>query len=100
MSAALRRHGTTLALVALAAAAAVTLLVLDRGAVTTGETLARKKNLLPVFRRDDVTELRIASVGGDARVFRGDPNDAGQRPWQIEAGGAAAPPPRRRRSIN
>ena len=91
MSAALRRHGTTLALVALTAVAGVVLLVVDRGAVTTSETVARKKNLLPVFRRDDITELRITSGDHSARVYRGTLDDAGQRPWQIETDGTRAP---------
>ena len=91
MSAALRRHGTNLAILALAVVAGVVYLVIDAGSVTTGETIARKRNLLPTFRGDDVTEVRLTSGGRAARVFRGDVTDAGQRPWQVEIDGAREP---------
>jgi len=87
---ALRRHGSTLAILAVTAAAGVAYLV-DAGSPTTGETLARRKNLLPTFRGDDVTEMRLAMGGRTARVFRGELTDVGQRPWQIEIDGAREP---------
>ncbi len=87
MSPALRRHGTTLALVVLSAVAAAVLYV-GRGEVTTGESIARRNNLLPSFRGDDVDEVRLVIGGRAARVFRGARDDAGQRPWQIEMDGA------------
>jgi Domain of unknown function (DUF4340) len=91
VSAALRRHGTTLALVVLTAAVGVAVLVIDRGSVTTAESIVRRNNLLPVFRGDDVTEVRLTTGGRVARVFRGDADDAGQRPWQIEIEGVRYP---------
>jgi hypothetical protein len=90
VSPALRRHRTTIALSVLTAAAGVALYV-ERGAVTTSETRERKKNLLPAFRGDDVTEVQVTQGSRTARVFRGAPTGAGQRPWQIEIDGATGP---------
>src|SRR4051812_39475614 len=59
----LRRHAVTSLLVALAAALAIYVFVIDRGAATSGEIDARKHNLLPVFRRDDVSRIRIDQLG-------------------------------------
>jgi hypothetical protein len=86
VSPALRGHRTTLALVVLTAVAGVALYA-ERGSVTTAETRERKKNLLPAFRGDDVIEVRVTEGGASARVFRGTPNDAGQRPWLVDIGG-------------
>ncbi|WP_433935583.1 DUF4340 domain-containing protein [Sorangium cellulosum] len=87
----LRRHATTLILVALAAAAAVALLVLDRGSVSTDEAERRRKNLFEAWRPDEITELTVtmASPGAPqtARLTRGEVNDAGQRPWNVEIDG-------------
>ncbi len=91
MKSALGRHASTLVLLGLTALAGVVVLVVDRGSVTTSETLVRKRNLLPVFRGDDVTEIRVEKGGRAARVFRGALDDAGQRPWLIEIDGAVGP---------
>ncbi|WP_438028748.1 DUF4340 domain-containing protein [Sorangium sp. So ce233] len=91
----LRRHATTLILVALAAAAAVVLLVLDRGSVSTDEAERRRKNLFEAWRPDEITELTVtmASPGAPqtARLTRGEVNDAGQRPWNVEIDGQRYP---------
>jgi hypothetical protein len=87
----LRRHGTTIALLALTAAAGVAVFVVDRGSITTTETIVRKRNLLPAFRDDEVSEVRVDVEGRAARLFRGEPDDAGQRPWQVEIDGARYP---------
>jgi hypothetical protein len=87
---ALRRHGTTLALVALAAAAGVALFV-DRGSVTTTERATRSRNLLVSFHEDDVDAFKVTAQGQAARVFRGPADAVGQRPWQVEIDGATWP---------
>ncbi|MEP7124620.1 MAG: DUF4340 domain-containing protein [Byssovorax sp.] len=87
----LAKHATTLALTALALAAGVGVLVLDRDRVTTTEAETRKKNLFEAYRPDDITELSLRADGKTARLFRGAPNDAGQRPWQVEIDGARYP---------
>ncbi len=75
MSGALRRHGTTLALLVLCCAAGGTLWFVERGSVTTDEALGRARKLLPAFHGDDVTEVRLGANGAEgkrARVFRGE----------------------------
>ncbi|AUX41354.1 hypothetical protein SOCE26_027650 [Sorangium cellulosum] len=99
MRRALRRHATTLVLVALAAAAAIALFVLDRRVVPTEEAERRKKNLFEAWRPDDITELTVtmsppgAPPGAQqtARITRGEVNDAGQRPWSVEIDGQRHP---------
>ncbi|WP_437617119.1 DUF4340 domain-containing protein [Sorangium sp. So ce834] len=95
----LRRHATTLILVALAAAAAVALFVLDRGAVSTDEAERRKKHLFEAWRPDEITELTVTvappgappAAQQTARLTRGDVDDAGQRPWRVEIDGQRYP---------
>lgn len=87
----LRRHGTTIAIVALTAVAGVVVLVTDRGSVTTTERVTRKKNLITSFRDDDVSELVVTLSGRRGRVFRGPVDDAGQRPWRVEIDGVTWP---------
>jgi hypothetical protein len=86
----LRRHASTLVLLALVAGTGAAL-YLERGSVTTTEATERRKNLLPAFRGDEVSEIRLTTAGRSARVFRGEPDDAGQRPWKIEIDGATGP---------
>ena len=62
MSPALRRHGTTLVLTALAAGMGVAVFV-ERGSVSTSEELGRRRNLLPAFRGDDVSEISVQAEG-------------------------------------
>ncbi|WP_437281347.1 DUF4340 domain-containing protein [Sorangium sp. So ce375] len=95
----LRRHATTLLLVALAAAAAIALFVLDRGSVSTDEAGRRKKHLFEAWRPDEITELTVtmalpgAPPGAQqtARLTRGEPDDAGQRAWNVEIDGQRYP---------
>ena len=88
MSLTLRRHGTTLALVALTAVVGVGVLVGDRGSITTTERAVRRKNLLSAFRDDEVTAFAVTVEGKTGRIFRGALDDAGQRPWRVEIDGA------------
>lgn len=87
MSPILRRHGTTIALVALTAAAGAVVFGVDRGSVSTHEKIARRKNLLEAFRDDDVSEVKVTARGSAARLFRGPVDAVGQRPWQVEIDG-------------
>ncbi|WP_437736558.1 DUF4340 domain-containing protein [Sorangium sp. So ce1335] len=91
----LRRHATTLILVVLAAAAAVVLLVLDRGSVSTDEAERRRKHLFEAWRPEEITELTVTMTFPSgletARLTRGEVNDAGQRPWNVEIDGERYP---------
>lgn len=88
----LRRHATTLILVALTAAASVALFVVDRDVVSTEEAERRKKNLFEAWRPDKITELTVttAAPGGPpgatrtARITRDHAGDAGQLAWSVE----------------
>lgn len=87
----LRRHATTLILVALAAVAAVWVFVIDRGSVTTEEAEHRKRNLLEVWRPDEITELSVTTGGRTARLTRAAPDDAGMKLWTVEIDGQRHP---------
>lgn len=89
MSPTLRRHGTTLVLVALVAVVGAGMYVVDRGSVTTTERVVRRKSLLSAFRDDEVTAFAVTVGGKTGRVFRGPLDDAGQRPWRVEIDGAS-----------
>ncbi|MCC6558950.1 MAG: hypothetical protein IT372_38980, partial [Polyangiaceae bacterium] len=84
MIAALRRHATTLVLVALTAAAGVTVFALDRGSISTDEAEHRKRNLFDAWRPDEITEVTVTTSGRTARLTRGEPYDEGQRRWSVE----------------
>lgn len=87
MKRALQRHATTLILVILAAIAAVVVLYVEPGSVTTGEAELRKKNLLEVWRPDEISELTVTAQGRTAALHRGAPDDAGLRRWRLEIDG-------------
>lgn len=86
-----RRHGTTVGIVALTAVAGLVVLVQDRGSITTTERAARRRNVLPAFRGDDVSEVKLTLQGKSARASRGPADALGQRPWRVEIDGAAWP---------
>jgi len=88
---ALRQHATTLVLVALASVAAVVVFVLDRGSVTTEEVEQRKRNLLEVWRPDEITELTVTTSGKTARLTRAAPDERGMRLWSVELDGQRYP---------
>lgn len=72
MSSFAKRHGTTVALVAMLAAGGAYVLS-TRHAATTAETGERKTNLLPVYRGDDVVAIQVVRDGETFRIFRRDP---------------------------
>ena len=88
---ALRRHATTLVLVALAAALAVVLFVLDRGAVSTDEASARARNLFPAWRPDDITELTVEAAGREARLARTLAQGGAPGEWSVTVDGVTYP---------
>jgi hypothetical protein len=87
----LRRHGTTIALVALAAIATVVVFWTDRDTITTDEARARRRKLVPVLRPETLSEIAIDTGTRRARLVRGAEDDAGQRRWEIEADSAREP---------
>jgi hypothetical protein len=83
----LRPHLANLVIVAAAVLAGGVYLVVDRGSVSTGEAVTRKKNLLDAWRADDVTEVVLAAHGHTTRLTRGAPDAHGQRAWQVDVDG-------------
>ncbi|MBK8255333.1 MAG: DUF4340 domain-containing protein [Polyangiaceae bacterium] len=81
-----RRHLTTIVLVALAGAGSAVLL-LDRDNPTTQESEYRKKNLVPAWRLEDISEVTLTAHGKTAKLVLGPPTDAGQRLWDVELAG-------------
>lgn len=73
----LRKHATTIALLALAAGLGA-FVIIDRTGPTTSEKEQRKDNLLPVIRRQDLREIVIEHGSQTARIARrlgSDPHD-------------------------
>lgn len=83
----LKRHSTTLILSALALGGILYLRFVDRGSVTTAESEARKRNLLPAFRMDGISEIRLNSKGKTAKLYQGKEDGDGDRPWMLELEG-------------
>ena len=83
----LRRHGFNGLLVALAALAALAYLIVDRGSITTTESLQRAHHVFESLRQEEVTELSVNVGGRAAHMTRGALDDAGQRLWSVEIGG-------------
>ena len=67
---ALRKHAVSTLLVVLAAGLGVYLFVVDRGSVTTRESELRKRNLLPAYRRDDISLIEIDRPSDSLRIVR------------------------------
>lgn len=86
----LARNATTVALV-LAAAGGVAYVVVGRDRPTTDELEKRKRNLVPVWRADEVTELRVVAKGKALRLTSPPAPDGGIRRWNAELEGATHP---------
>jgi hypothetical protein len=82
-----RKHAGTIVLSVLAAAGAVVVLVVDKDNVTTQESEHRKRNIVPVWRPDDIQSVTLTARGKTAKVSLGAPTDAGQRLWEVEIDG-------------
>lgn len=87
MSGALRRHATTLVMVALAAGAGLWLTYGESGRPTTTEKEARRDRLVPIWRRDEVTRIEIAAAGGPYTIVREDPGNPDDRAFRLERAG-------------
>jgi hypothetical protein len=83
----LRSHATSLVLVAAALGLGVYVWV-DQDRPTTAETEARKANLLPVVRRDDIREIVIEQGDEKATIQRRDTGDAGDFMYHLIEGGS------------
>jgi hypothetical protein len=80
VSAPLRKQATSIVLIVLAAAAIVYAWLWDRGSVTDAERASRSDNVLPAFRRGDVTRIEIVH-DAQAIVVEVALSDAGERTW-------------------
>ena len=87
LGARLRKHATSLVLVAAALGLGVYVWV-DQDRPTTAETEARKANLLPVVRRDDIREIVIEQGDEKATIQRRDTGDAGDFMYHLIEGGS------------
>lgn len=91
----LKKHVTTVVLLAIATGLATYVLVVDEGSATTEETQSRKNRLLPVWRIDDVTRVDVAlsPPGGEGSTYTLSRADKGveQRPWNLETDGTTYP---------
>ncbi len=85
----LRKQGTSIVLIALAAIVAVYAWIWDRGTVTDAERAARATSVLPAFRRAEITRVEIARAAIDGRAAetivleRDDVGDAGGSAWRL-----------------
>lgn len=83
-----RNHLITIVLSVIAAGGVAYILVVDRDNATTQESEHRKRNLLPVWRADDIRSVTLTAHGQTAKVALGAPTAAGQRLWEVEIAGA------------
>lgn len=82
MSAAWRRHASSVLMIALAAGAAVAVVV-TKSHVTSTEKDTRADNVLGAFRSDDISRLVITRSGSTTKIERGAADDAGNRDWLL-----------------
>lgn len=87
----LRRNAVTLLLAGAAASLAFYVLVIDRKSPTTAEVERRKRNLLPMWRADELTEVTLTAKGATAKLTPKPDADAGILPWELELDGARHP---------
>ncbi len=86
------RNITTAVLVASAAALGAYVFWIDRDAPTSTELEARRDNLLRVFRREQLEEVRIETPDDRWVLTRTAATDASDEKWMLARGGAAAVP--------
>jgi hypothetical protein len=84
----LRKHATSLVLVAAALGLGAYVWFVDRDKPSTQETEARKDNLLPILRRDDISEIGIEHDGRKATIKRQEEGDAGDYMFHLVEGDA------------
>jgi len=81
----LRRHAVSLGLALVAILLAAYLYLVDSGRITTGERQARQRNLLPAYRRAEISELVIQSNDETTHIVRR-ADDAGSDLFYLEGG--------------
>jgi hypothetical protein len=79
----IRRHGTSIVLALVAIVLGVWLWI-DRGTITEAEREKRPKNVLPAFRRDEVSRIEI-NKGGEKLVLVRDVDRDADASWRVEA---------------
>lgn len=84
----LRKHATSLALVAAALGLGGYVWFVDRDKPSTQETEARKDNLLPLLRRDDISKISIEHDGRRATITKREEGDAGDYMFHLVEGDA------------
>ncbi|HEY8091063.1 MAG TPA: DUF4340 domain-containing protein, partial [Polyangiaceae bacterium] len=77
-----RTSATPLVLVVLAAGTAAYAVFVDRGRISDADRTARRTEVFPSFRRDDVTRVALQH-GAEALVLQR-ASDAGSSPWRLE----------------
>ena len=78
-----RKNGTSIALVVLAVALGVWIWI-DRGSITDSERAARPNNVLPAFRRDELSRVEIDRGNQKLVLSRAIDRDA-DAAWEIES---------------
>jgi hypothetical protein len=81
----LRRHAVSLALALSAILLAAYLYLVDSGRITTAEQQARQRNLLPAYRRAEISELIIQSNDETTHIVRR-ADDAGSDMFHLDGG--------------
>lgn len=88
MSNLLRKHATSVALVALALGVGAYVLIVDRGKPSSEELESRKDDLFPVFHRDELTQIDLEAGGVRATIVRRGDRDAGEDLFWFVSGGS------------
>ena len=86
-----RKNGTSLALAVVAIALGVWIWI-DRGSITEGERASRPNNVLPAFRRDELSRVEIDRAGEKLVLARDLDRDA-DAAWRVESPFAGAADP-------
>ena len=81
-----RKHALNIALLVALAGGSIYLLV-DRGSVSTSEQEARKKNLFPAWRKDDVTHVTLRTPAAKIELTRR--GGTASREWAVAIDGAS-----------
>jgi hypothetical protein len=78
-----RKHATSIVLVCVAVVLGIWIYV-DRGTITEGEREKRPKNVLPAFRRDELSRVEITK-GSEKLVLARDVDRDADASWRVES---------------